>query len=139
MRRGDEDALAQLYDDLAPLVYSLALDALGDPILAEDVSREVFVRAWRESPYCDPADTATPCWLLRVVGELTGHSDGLEPLHDVERCAILLTSHGGHRCSEAAAILGVDPGTLHTRITAGLRRLSAHPAAVSHQPKRLPK
>ncbi len=47
--RGDETALADLYDRYAGFVYALALRTLADRQAAEDVTQEVFVALW-ESP-----------------------------------------------------------------------------------------
>jgi RNA polymerase sigma-70 factor (ECF subfamily) len=54
----DKDALRTIYDDYAPLVYAYIYRRVGDPLLAEDLAGQVFVRvlsaiqrdrAWRIS------------------------------------------------------------------------------------------
>lgn len=47
VRRGDENALAALYDRYSKPVYSVALRVLRDPLSAEDVLQEVFMQVWR--------------------------------------------------------------------------------------------
>ncbi len=43
-RRGDMDACAQIYKDYCKACYNLALRILGDPVAAEDVVQEVFLK-----------------------------------------------------------------------------------------------
>jgi len=47
VRRGDEHAMASLYDRYSKIVYSVALRVLRDPASAEDVLQEVFLHLWR--------------------------------------------------------------------------------------------
>ena len=46
-QRGDEHAMATLFDRYAKVVYSVALRVLRDPAAAEDVLQEVFMQIWR--------------------------------------------------------------------------------------------
>ena len=47
VRRGDEQAMASLFDRYSKVVYSVALRVLRDPASAEDVLQEVFMQIWR--------------------------------------------------------------------------------------------
>lgn len=47
MQRGDEHAMAALFDRYSKIVYSVALRVLRDPAAAEDVLQEVFMQIWR--------------------------------------------------------------------------------------------
>lgn len=47
VRRGDEHAMASLYDRYSRIVYSVALRVLRDPASAEDVLQEIFMQVWR--------------------------------------------------------------------------------------------
>ena len=47
VQRGDEHAMAVLFDRYSRLVYSVALRVLRDPALAEDVLQEIFMQIWR--------------------------------------------------------------------------------------------
>lgn len=49
----DEDAVAQIYRDHAPLLRRLVLRATGDPQRAEDIVQEVILRVWRQAPPTD--------------------------------------------------------------------------------------
>jgi len=47
VKRGDEYAMASLFDRYSKIVYSVALRVLRDPAAAEDVLQEVFMQIWR--------------------------------------------------------------------------------------------
>jgi len=47
VRRGDEHAMASLFDRYSKVVYSVALRVLRDPASAEDILQEVFMQIWR--------------------------------------------------------------------------------------------
>src|SRR5665213_2565273 len=47
IQRGDEYAMASLFDRYSKVVYSVALRVLRDPAAAEDVLQEIFMQIWR--------------------------------------------------------------------------------------------
>ena len=47
VQRGDDHAMASLFDRYSKIVYSVALRVLRDPASAEDVLQEVFMQIWR--------------------------------------------------------------------------------------------
>jgi RNA polymerase sigma-70 factor (ECF subfamily) len=47
VQKGDERAMASLFDRYSKVVYSVALRVLRDPSSAEDVLQEVFMQIWR--------------------------------------------------------------------------------------------
>src|SRR5450756_948373 len=47
VQRGDEHAMASLFDRYSKVVYSVALRVLRDPASAEDVLQEIFMQVWR--------------------------------------------------------------------------------------------
>src|SRR5690349_6798635 len=46
--KGDQQAMAEIFDRYSRLVYSVALRVLSDSGHAEDVMQEVFLKVWRE-------------------------------------------------------------------------------------------
>ncbi len=52
--RGDDSALAELYDQFGAFVYGLAVRVIGDRTAAEDVAQEVFVALWERPHQFDP-------------------------------------------------------------------------------------
>lgn len=63
---GDEAALEVLYRDVSPLVYSLALRALGSEAEAEDVTQQTFVGAWRARSTYDARRGALRGWVVGI-------------------------------------------------------------------------
>ena len=49
IRRGDQSAMAEVFDKYGRAVYSVALRILKDSGHAEDVMQEIFFQIWRNS------------------------------------------------------------------------------------------
>jgi RNA polymerase sigma-70 factor, ECF subfamily len=47
VQRGDDQAMAALYDRYSKIVYSVALRVLRDASAAEDILQDVFLQIWR--------------------------------------------------------------------------------------------
>jgi len=65
--RGDERALAALYDRHAALAYGVARRVLRDPQLAEDAVQEGFVNVWRGARDFRPDRSRAASWILMLV------------------------------------------------------------------------
>ena len=64
--RGDEQAMATLFDRYSKIVYSVALRVLRDPSSAEDVLQEIFMQVWRNPGKFVPARGTLAGWLAVV-------------------------------------------------------------------------
>ncbi|MGK5732761.1 RNA polymerase sigma factor [Streptomyces sp. URMC 124] len=65
-RRGDRDALAELYDAHAQVLYRYALRVTGDWAEAEDVVSATFLEAWRGREGVRPDGDSLRPWLLGI-------------------------------------------------------------------------
>jgi RNA polymerase sigma-70 factor (ECF subfamily) len=63
---GEQQAMAELYDQTNQVVYGLALRVLADPHAAEDVMVEVYAQAWRQAGEFDPSRGSPSAWLLNM-------------------------------------------------------------------------
>ena len=65
--RGEEWALAEVYDRHGRLAYGLALRILRDPALAEDAVQEAFLAVWRSAGRFVAERSKASTWLLTLV------------------------------------------------------------------------
>jgi RNA polymerase sigma-70 factor (ECF subfamily) len=65
--RGDDGALAELYDRFGGVAYRLAYRVLRDQVLAQDAVQEAFLAAWRTAVSFDSARGKASTWLLTLV------------------------------------------------------------------------
>ena len=63
---GDPPAATAFVRRFQGNVYGLALSITRDPALAEDVSQEAFLRAWRAASTYDPGRASVTTWLLTI-------------------------------------------------------------------------
>ena len=66
VRRGEEQAMATLYDRYSKVVYSVALRVLRDSASAEDVLQDVFLALWRRPETFVAARGSLGGWLAVV-------------------------------------------------------------------------
>lgn len=63
---GSDGALEEIYRDVSPLIFTLAVRALGDRTEAEDVTQQTFVSAWRSRGTFDPDRGALRGWIVGI-------------------------------------------------------------------------
>lgn len=63
---GNELALADIYARWSPLVYSIALRSLGKVADAEQVTQQVFTRAWTSRQNFDATRVRLSAWLIGI-------------------------------------------------------------------------
>ncbi len=64
--RGDEAAMASLFDRYSRVVYSVSLRVLRDPAAAEDVLQDVFMQIWRKPDAMAANRGSMGAWLAVV-------------------------------------------------------------------------
>jgi RNA polymerase sigma-70 factor (ECF subfamily) len=62
----NEQAIAEIYDRYAPVLFRVANQVLRDPGTSEDVLQEVFLQLWRVPEAFDPAKGSLATWLTIV-------------------------------------------------------------------------
>lgn len=65
--RGEEPALAELYDRVGKVAYGLALRVLRDERLAEDAVQEAFLAVWRTAAAFRAERAKASTWILTLV------------------------------------------------------------------------
>lgn len=64
--RGEQTALARLYERYARFVYSLAVRVTEESAAAEEVTQDVFLQFWRRASSFDPARGDLLGWLVTI-------------------------------------------------------------------------
>ena len=63
---GDGEAIAELYDRHAPMLYSLISRIVRVTAEAEDVLQEAWVQAWKRAAAYDPSRGTVAAWLVTI-------------------------------------------------------------------------
>ncbi len=71
IREGRKEALEQLYDRYARLVYSFAVRFSGDEALAREIVQLVYTRLWSTKAQYDPGIGAFTSWLITVTRNIS--------------------------------------------------------------------
>jgi RNA polymerase sigma-70 factor, ECF subfamily len=66
LRRGEERALAELYDRYGGAVYHLALRITRDPGTAEEISLDAFLQIWRQADRYHAHHGTLASWLFTI-------------------------------------------------------------------------
>ncbi|MBV6698577.1 sigma-70 family RNA polymerase sigma factor [Kitasatospora aureofaciens] len=154
LARGEETALGELYDQLAPMVHGLAGRILADQAAAAQLTREIFVHVWEHPEAFDPAQGSLRSWLgalthrravdrlrLRRAAELHA-PDGpaedeirevataarmqyvVDSLPQSLRETIAVTYYDGRTYQETARRLGISEQAAKQRMRLGLELLA---------------
>jgi RNA polymerase sigma-70 factor (ECF subfamily) len=110
VQRGDEQAMAVLFDRYSRIVYSVALRVLRDPAAAEDVLQEIFMQIWRNPGGFVAARGTLGGWLAVVARnrsidalrrrrpteqvEEMGLSTGIDLAYEAERNSLVERARG---------------------------------------------
>ena len=70
MAVGDEEAGVAFVRRYQRRVYGLALSLVGDAVLAQDISQEAFLRAWRHALVFDRRRASVGTWMLTITRNL---------------------------------------------------------------------
>jgi RNA polymerase sigma-70 factor (ECF subfamily) len=90
---GDENALAEAYRKMGPLVFTLALRSLGERASADDVTQEVFIRAWKSRASYRPEAAKLPAWLVGITRNAINDALAARSRqHDLQQSALRLVS-----------------------------------------------
>ena len=120
--RGDVEAFAGVYDELAPRVFGLVTQLVSDAATAEAITVEVFLESWRRASTYDPTTSSARAWVLALAHTLAVRCGRLSaPTTDrpvLEACAddSPLLSAGLSRCQADALHLAYFGGLDHVRI-----------------------
>ncbi|WOX23777.1 sigma-70 family RNA polymerase sigma factor [Streptomyces solicathayae] len=82
-RRGDPDALAELYDEHADVLYRYALRVTGNWAEAEDVVSATFLEAWRGREKLRPEGDGLRPWLLGIATNVMRRGARSRRLRDI--------------------------------------------------------
>jgi RNA polymerase sigma-70 factor (ECF subfamily) len=164
-RTGDRDAFAELVRRRQSWIRNLMRRFCGDPNLADDLSQQVFLQAWRKIRNLRKPHTFGG-WLKRVavttclqhlrkndaLGDADEYEEGdlvrqdapglgmdldqaLATLPGPARLCIVLSYHERLTHGEIAVLTGMPPGTVKSHIRRGTQRLQQLLAAYKEQPQ----
>ncbi|HME32798.1 MAG TPA: sigma-70 family RNA polymerase sigma factor [Terriglobales bacterium] len=89
LRAGDQQAMSELYDRYAKVVYAVALRVMQDAAAAEDVLQDIFLQLWRNPDAFDASRGSLAAWLSVIARHRS--IDRLRkrrPETDIEECVI---------------------------------------------------
>jgi RNA polymerase sigma-70 factor, ECF subfamily len=77
--RGDIEAAAAVYDDVAEVVYGLTLHMVGDPERAEGLARDALLAVLSAAHHFDPARGSARSWIVAITHQLAVRSQRPAP------------------------------------------------------------
>ena len=134
MARGDQIAFRELVERYKKKVYYLALDMAGNPVDAEDISQEVFLKVHRSfSTFRRGAKLGS--WLYRVtynasIDHLRRKGAAPEPVADEVLESLCRVGAGLPPRGDADPAAAVESSQLQERIVRALEKVSPQEKAV---------
>ncbi len=117
---GDQQAVADLYQQRGTLLYSLLLRMLGDAMEAQEVMQDTFVRIWRRAASYDPARSAPLAWMILIARGLAvdrlrarGRRQTNLAALEAEVASIEMETSNGSRQLERDELSGLCAAALH--------------------------
>ena len=109
---GDAGAFADLYAQISPAAFGLAIRVIGDRHLAEEVLQEVFLHIWRNASTFDADRGAAKGWILmlthrRSVDRVRAVQSARE--RDIADAARVAATPGGDTATEAELRIDGQP------------------------------
>lgn len=124
-QEGNPDAFSLLVERHQTMVYNLALGKTGSPQDAEEVTQTAFLKAWQGLPAFQ-GKAAFSSWLYRLtvnaaIDLLRQRSrrqlwQAIDALPEVHRTPFLLREMEGYSYREIAKALGLEEGTVKSRL-----------------------
>jgi RNA polymerase sigma factor (sigma-70 family) len=115
--RGDESALAELYDRFGRAAYGLALRVVRDPALAEDAVQEAFLTVWQSAARFVAERAKASTWIMILVHRRA--VDVVRREHPRRTEPLEIAPEAGSGATEDEAWLRL----MRTRVQEALRRL----------------
>ena len=115
----DQQALLTLYQQYGNLVYSLSLRVLRQPVMAEEITQDIFLKLWRQPDRWNPSLGQFSSWLLTIT-----RNAAIDRLRREGRQATLASweqsDEADHRLSDAASFVAGQVNWVNGQV---LRRL----------------
>ena len=118
------EALSELYDRYGRLVFSLALNSVGNPATAEEITQDVFLRVWQRARQYRAGRAKVSTWLTsitrhRAIDQLRRRSSRPEQ-HSVAWAEVVPGAEPTVNGPEPATALAME----RERVRAAMARLS---------------
>lgn len=145
--RGDREAAAAVYEDVAEVVYGLMLRMTGDPGRAEELAREALLAVIRTAALFDPTQGSARSWIVGAAHQHAARSRrstqppgrhpvgtpppaaGLVTLTEPDARAVELAYFGACTYDEVALGTGESPTQALKRLRSALLELRSPLAA----------
>ncbi len=128
LRSGDHGAFSRLFAENADVVFTLAHRLTGDWAVAEDVTSDTFLAAWRTRDRLELDDRPLRPWLLAIAAR-----QSMTATRGVRRRLAFLSRRGGEQSVDDFAqevVERIDDAAALARTARALRHLSRGEAEV---------